>query len=143
VSDEPAPRQCPYCKEEVKAGAVRCRHCHAAITPAVPAHGGVCPFCREPIHPEAIRCKHCHANLGPAGGGDCGCARRRDVGPGPRARPLGARLRVRRLSAQRTVIPPTPEQCHGCPPAIMDRSEMWCLVACDDEYCDYEMCGYV
>ena len=24
-------RECPYCKEEVKEGAIRCKHCHASI----------------------------------------------------------------------------------------------------------------
>jgi hypothetical protein len=47
------------------------------------------------------------------------------------------------IGERRTTIPPTPERCHGCPPAIMEGSEMWCLVACDDRYCDYEKCGYV
>jgi Double zinc ribbon len=59
-------RQCPFCKEEVKADAVRCTHCQAAIRPLRPDHHGVCPFCRETINPEAIRCSHCGANLAPA-----------------------------------------------------------------------------
>jgi len=35
-------RQCPFCKEEVKAAAVRCKHCLAAIQPTKPDHEGVC-----------------------------------------------------------------------------------------------------
>jgi hypothetical protein len=136
----PSTRPCPYCKEEVRADAVRCRHCHAAIPPATQAHGGVCPFCREAIHPEATRCKHCLAALGPAGG-CAGCP------PADRAtlrisRPRGDRLVVRKLARDQTVLPPSPEEC-GCPAAIMDGSEMWCLVACDEATCSYERCGYV
>ena len=58
-------RACPYCKEEVKAAAVRCKHCLADIAPTRPDHGGVCPLCREEIKAEAIRCMHCKATLVP------------------------------------------------------------------------------
>lgn len=58
-------RTCPFCKEEVKATAVRCRHCLADITPTRAEHGGVCPLCREEIKADAIRCKHCRATLVP------------------------------------------------------------------------------
>jgi hypothetical protein len=58
-------RTCPFCKEEVKAAASRCKHCLADITPTRPDHGGVCPLCREEIKPDAIRCKHCKALLVP------------------------------------------------------------------------------
>lgn len=57
-------RACPYCKEEVKAAAVRCKHCLADI-PARPDHGGVCPLCREEIKADAVRCMHCKATLVP------------------------------------------------------------------------------
>ena len=56
-------RTCPYCKEEVKASAVRCKHCLADIAPMRPDHGGVCPLCQEEINADAIRCKHCKAML--------------------------------------------------------------------------------
>jgi hypothetical protein len=61
---QPESRECPFCKEEVKATAVRCRHCQAALVPTRPDHGGECPFCKEAINVEAIRCKHCLADLG-------------------------------------------------------------------------------
>ena len=56
-------RECPFCKEEVKATATRCRHCQAALVPTTPDHGGICPFCKEEINVEAIRCKHCGADV--------------------------------------------------------------------------------
>jgi hypothetical protein len=52
---ESATRECPFCKEDVKAAAVRCRHCQAALVPTRPDHEGVCPFCKEEINVEAIR----------------------------------------------------------------------------------------
>lgn len=58
-------RACPYCKEEVKAGAVRCKHCLADIAATTPDHDGVCPLCREEIKADAIRCMHCKATLVP------------------------------------------------------------------------------
>jgi hypothetical protein len=58
-------RACPYCKEEVKAAAVRCKHCLADIAATRPDHGGVCPLCREEIKADAIRCMHCKATLVP------------------------------------------------------------------------------
>lgn len=60
---ESATRECPLCKEDVKAAAVRCRHCQAALVPTRPDHEGVCPFCKEEINVEAIRCKHCQADV--------------------------------------------------------------------------------
>src|SRR5688572_3966817 len=73
--------QCPYCKEEVRENAVKCKHCRSALTPSRPGHGGTCPFCQESIHAEAIKCKHCgSALLVNSGGGDCGCGNKAAVG---------------------------------------------------------------
>ena len=58
-------RACRYCKEAVKAAAVRCKHCLADIVPARPDHGGRVPLCREEIKADAIRCTHCKATLVP------------------------------------------------------------------------------
>lgn len=71
-------RECPYCKEEIKAEAIKCKHCGSRLSPEQPAHGGVCPYCKEDIKPDAVKCKHCKSNLAPmeAGGerrGDCDC----------------------------------------------------------------------
>ena len=58
---------CPYCKEEVNADAVKCKHCHSGIkpeAPEVPEHQGICPFCKEEIKAEAVKCKHCQSWVG-------------------------------------------------------------------------------
>ena len=69
-------RQCPYCKEEIKADALKCKHCRSALEPEAPAHGGTCPLCKESIQVDAIKCKHCGSYVGPAPAGkhgDCDC----------------------------------------------------------------------
>jgi hypothetical protein len=60
-----AMHQCPFCKEEVKVDAIRCKHCQAMIPAEKPSHQGVCPFCKEKINPEATRCMHCKADFAP------------------------------------------------------------------------------
>ena len=54
---------CPYCKENIKADAIKCKHCHSKLAENRPDHEGVCPFCKEDINPEAIKCKHCKSNF--------------------------------------------------------------------------------
>jgi hypothetical protein len=68
-------RHCPFCKEEIKSDAVRCKHCHASIRAEQPAHNGVCPYCKETINPEAVKCKHCGSWVGSESraAGGCGC----------------------------------------------------------------------
>src|SRR5262249_45421162 len=75
MPEKAALRQCPYCKEEIKPDAIRCKHCRSSVPPEKPPHGGTCPYCKEAIHAEAIKCKHCGAMLGPEPGGPCcgGC----------------------------------------------------------------------
>jgi hypothetical protein len=68
-------RSCPYCKEDVRLAAVKCKHCGSRLSPSMPSHGGTCPCCKEEIKPEAIKCRHCHSLLIPsARSGQCGCA---------------------------------------------------------------------
>lgn len=81
-------RSCPYCKEEIKADAVKCKHCGSRITPERPSHGGTCPYCKEEIHPEAIRCKHCRSDLLKAGTEDCGCGAAPERGFTPEIRSI-------------------------------------------------------
>jgi hypothetical protein len=66
-------RRCPFCKEEIRADAIRCKHCRSSIAPEQPAHQGTCPYCKEAIHPEAIKCKHCGSAVGPSQGCE-GCS---------------------------------------------------------------------
>ncbi len=68
-------RACPYCKEQIKPDAIKCKHCGSHLEPERPAHEGTCPFCKEQIHVDAIKCKHCKSDLTRAdgGGSDCGC----------------------------------------------------------------------
>jgi hypothetical protein len=72
-------RQCPFCKEDIKADATRCKNCRSTLMPEKPAHGGTCPFCKEDVNPEAIKCKHCASAIGPVGESkiesDCGCGK--------------------------------------------------------------------
>lgn len=68
---EATTRHCPYCKEEIRAGAIKCKHCGSAVIPEKAPHDGVCPYCKEEIHPQAMKCKHCKSML--TAEADCGC----------------------------------------------------------------------
>ncbi|MEU5521052.1 zinc ribbon domain-containing protein [Streptomyces sp. NPDC047860] len=56
-------RECPYCKEEVKPDATKCKHCGSFLLPEEPGHGGICPYCKEEIKPDATKCKHCGSQV--------------------------------------------------------------------------------
>jgi hypothetical protein len=68
MAAESKTRNCPFCKEEIKADAIRCKHCRSVLAPEKPTHSGTCPYCKEAIHPEAIKCKHCGSSVGPKQG---------------------------------------------------------------------------
>ena len=63
-------RECPFCKEDIKLEAIKCKHCSSSISPEASEHEGTCPYCKEDIKPEATKCKHCKSNLKTSG---CGC----------------------------------------------------------------------
>jgi len=63
MADESDTRECPYCKEEIKSEAVRCKHCRSWLTSERLSHKGICPYCKEQVQPEAIKCKHCGSDL--------------------------------------------------------------------------------
>ncbi|NOR80800.1 MAG: hypothetical protein GQ529_08205 [Methyloprofundus sp.] len=68
---------CPYCKESIKADAIKCKHCHSNLADNLPEHEGVCPFCKEEVNTEAIKCKHCGSKIGgtvDATSSPCGCS---------------------------------------------------------------------
>ncbi len=73
MNDKIKTRECPYCKEEIRAEAIRCKHCRSNVSPEKPAHEGICPYCKEEINPEAIKCKHCGSMLNGSTESECGC----------------------------------------------------------------------
>jgi hypothetical protein len=86
-------RECPHCKEEIKAEAIKCKHCGSRVAPERPAHEGICPYCKEEIHPDAIKCKHCKSMLGDSAKSDdgCGCSDARPTGRANMMRQGGSR----------------------------------------------------
>ncbi|XLS28086.1 double zinc ribbon domain-containing protein [Flavobacteriaceae bacterium M23B6Z8] len=64
-------RECPQCKEDIKADAIKCKHCGSAVAPERLPHGGICTYCKEEIKKDAIKCKHCKSDL--SGNAGCGC----------------------------------------------------------------------
>ena len=62
-------KNCPFCKEEVKVDAVKCKHCSSALHKEKEPYSGICPYCKESIKKDAIKCKHCKSNLAQ----DCSC----------------------------------------------------------------------
>lgn len=141
-------RECPFCKEEVKAAAIRCKHCLANISGTRPDHGGVCPFCREDIKVDATRCMHCKAGLVASARAIAGRGRppmrittRRPMSdptePGTR------RISVRPADLRAPVVARADSSpCSGCPPFISTDYGTYHLVDCGQHdgwnYCGYE-----
>src|ERR1700712_2427884 len=144
-----ATRECPLCREEVRADALRCKHCQAALVPERPDHGGTCPFCKESIKPEAIRCKHCHADLSPgAPTGGCGCGggggapriRRVARGAGTRRSvPRGPGRAGRRRFGTRGVNPALFARYAPCADYDIDDDGTWQLIGETEDQCIYEL----
>jgi len=55
--EEETTKNCPFCGEEVKAEAKKCKHCQENIADKI------CPFCGEEIKAIAKKCRHCKSNL--------------------------------------------------------------------------------
>ena len=135
--------QCPFCRQAIKAGAIRCKHCFATIPPTKPDHEGICPFCKEDIDKEATRCMHCKANLDPV-------EQRFNVQAQPPVRRIirrqisepvmfgrevpfpGNRVGATRARA-RSADP-------GCADYDIDDAGTWCFVESSEHYCIYELC---
>jgi hypothetical protein len=136
-------RECPFCKEEVKADAVRCKHCQSSIPRAEPGHRGTCPYCKESIDPEAVRCKHCQADLAPAASCSCGqegAARRRAISHQAVAPIAGGRRKVmpRRAEGTRPLLRSAPEGCNDY--EVDEDGTVWCFIEDSEHYCIYEQC---
>jgi hypothetical protein len=138
-------RECPFCKEEVKATALRCKHCLSDIAPTTPDHGGVCPFCKETINPDAIACPHCTANLDPNLRGSL----QREPLPLRRVarRSMAATAtRATRRAMQPRAEPRQPARardrdvwCAGCFETGTDEQGTWDLIGCTEDECTYEL----
>jgi hypothetical protein len=63
ANNESKIRECPYCKEDIRVDAIKCKHCSSSVSAEKPAHEGKCPFFKEDINPEAIKCYHCKSML--------------------------------------------------------------------------------
>jgi len=64
---------CPFCKEEIKVDAFKCKHCGSSVVPEKPTHSGICHYCLEEINKDAIKCKHCGSDLLHKSDSGCGC----------------------------------------------------------------------
>jgi len=72
---------CPYCKEEIKPDAIKCKHCSSFLKDEKKSHDGICPYCKEEIKPDAIKCKHCKSSLEENSKSEskCGCNEANDT----------------------------------------------------------------
>ena len=68
-NSEDSTKKCPFCGEEIKTAAQKCKHCGEFLhnrykedTQNV-IYIKSCPFCGEEISKNAIKCKHCKSML--------------------------------------------------------------------------------
>lgn len=56
---------CPFCKEEIKDGAIKCRHCGSMLNGSNISKPQIveCPFCKEDIVEGSLKCEHCGSSL--------------------------------------------------------------------------------
>ncbi|MFC2951216.1 zinc ribbon domain-containing protein [Marinicaulis aureus] len=87
ADDDKQIKTCPFCKETIKVGAVKCKHCGSGLKSSGPSHGGECPYCKEDVHPEAIKCKHCGSMIGASQKPESGCGCKTN-GCGPEMRAM-------------------------------------------------------
>jgi uncharacterized CHY-type Zn-finger protein len=132
AADEVETAECPFCKEEIRANALLCKHCGSRLGARPLKHEGVCPYCKEEIHPEATRCKHCRSNLEVDEPGGCGCApsaMRRFAERSPRTM---RRFAEPSALAMREAGYPDPECFHECFWRCVDTTgdAQWCWIAC-------------
>lgn len=60
--------ECPFCKEDIQDGAIKCKHCGSMLTGgettiSTPPKTKLCPFCKEEVKGDAIKCRHCKSML--------------------------------------------------------------------------------
>jgi len=63
--------ECPHCLEEIRKGALKCKHCESFQPAKRLTHDGTCPYCLENIKPSATICRHCKSRLNEKIGCDC------------------------------------------------------------------------
>ena len=113
---EPSTRPCPYCKEQIRAEAVRCPHCQARIVPGLATRASQASYAQG----AAPRRRYRRLESERAGVTWAALQGLEPVDPQPRA--------------------------DVCPEAILDEAPgggvgVWVLVESDESTCTYEYAG--